>query len=158
MATVALLAAPVASFAQATWTSVGSAGATIDEADLLIYAVDEGDLSFNPTKGGILNARYNVVNTSNLNQQTPPWTTLEIGYTDASAAGSVEAFLWEVDPCTGNRVLLCSVTSLDNGTACNTCTFPNNSFNFATNLYFVGVQMIRNNANANPILHTLRIH
>jgi hypothetical protein len=158
MATVALLAAPVASFAQATWTSVGSAGATIDESDLQIYAVDSGDLFFNPTKGGILNARYNVVNTSNLNQQMPPWGTLEIGYTDASPMNSVQALLWEVDPCTGNKVLLCQVFSQDNGTACNTCTFPNNSFNFATNLYFVGVQMIRNDRNVSPILHTLRIY
>jgi hypothetical protein len=158
LATVVLLAAPVASFAQTGhWTSVGSAGTTIDETDLRIYAVDGGDLFFAPGKGGTINARYNVVNTANVNLEMPIWNTLEIGYTDLSAAGSIQALLWKVDPCTGARVLLCSVTSDDNGPACKTCQFPNNSFNFLTNLYFVGVVITRNNEGANPILHTLRI-
>jgi len=162
MAALALLAAPAASFGQGpngVWTSVASSGATIDESDLRIYAVDGPDLFFAPNKAGTINARYNVVNTSNaFGTQTPAWTTLEMGYTDAAAAGSVTAFLWEVDPCTGARVLLCSVTSLDNGTACNFCQFPNNSFNFLTNLYFVGVEVTRSSEAANPILHTLRIY
>jgi hypothetical protein len=162
MATLALLAAPVASFAQGpngVWTSVGSSGATIDESDLRIYAVDGPDLFFAPNKGGTINARYNVVNTSNpFGTQMPLWTTLELGYTDASPAGSITAYLWKVTPCTGERVLLCSVTSSNNGTECNTCQFANNSFNFLTNLYFVGVVMTRNSPDANPILHTLRIY
>lgn len=158
LTTVALLAAPVASFAQTGhWTSVGSAGVTIDEAALRTYAVDGGDLSFAAGKTGTINARYNVVNTANVNLEMPVWNTLEIGYTDLSLAGSVRAFLWKVDPCTGNRVLLCSVTSDDNGPACKTCQFPNNSFDFLTNLYFVGVVMTRTDEAANPILHTLRI-
>ena len=156
---IALVAAPVASFAAPTWTSVASAGATIDEASISKYMVDGGDLFFNPAKGGELDARYNVVNTSNLNQQTPPWTTLEIGYTDASPFGIITAILYEVDPCTGDKVSLCAVTSIDNAFAtCETCTFPNNSFDFTNNLYFVDVQMTRSNQGANPILHTLRIH
>jgi hypothetical protein len=162
MATLALLAAPVASFAQGpngVWTSVGSSGATIDESDLRIYAVDGPDLFFAPNKGGTINARYNVVNTSNaFGTQTPAWTILELGYTDASTFGSVTAYLWKVTPCTGEKVLLCSVTSLDNGTGCNFCQFANNSFNFLTNLYYVGVEVSRSSPNANPILHTLRIY
>lgn len=158
MATVALLAAPVASFAQnGHWTSVGSAGTTIDEADLGRYAVDGGDLFFAPNMTGTIHARYNVVNTDNVNLEMPVWNTLEIGYTD-NGAGSVRAFLWEVDPCTGAKVLLCQVTSLNNGAACNTCNFAAGAFNFITNLYYVGVEVTRNNENANPILHTLRIY
>ena len=157
MAALALLAAPVASFAQnGHWTSVGSAGATIDEADQGIYAVDGGDLFFAANTSGTLNARYNVVNTANINLEMPVWNTLEIGYTD-TGAGAVQAFLWRVDPCTGNKVLLCSVTSTDNPNAvCKTCNFAG-GLNFVQNLYFVGVQMIKNAQGPNPILHTLRI-
>ena len=161
MATVALLAAPVASFAQnGVWTSVGSAGTTIDEADLGIYAVEGGDLFFAPNTTGTINARYNVVNTANVNFEMPAWTTLEIGYTDTNAAGFVKAYLWEVNPCTGAKVLLCSVTSSNNGVACKTCNFPAVSFNFLTNLYYVGVEVTRTSSeqNVNPILHTLRIY
>jgi hypothetical protein len=158
MATVALLAAPVASFAQnGHWTSVGSAGTTIDEADLGIYAVDGGDLFFADNTTGVIHARYNVVNTENVNLEMPVWNTLEIGYTDNGAGQFVRARLWQVDPCTGAKVLLCVVTSLNNGVACNTCNF-NPPLNFVTQLYFVGVEVSRNNAEqASPILHTLRI-
>jgi hypothetical protein len=161
MATVALLAAPVASFAQGygVWTSVGSSGATIDESDLRLYAVDGENLFFAPNKVGTINARYNVVNTSNpFGTQMPEWTILELGYTDASTLGSVTAYLWKVTPCTGERVLLCRVTSLDNGTGCNYCQFDRYSFNFLTNVYYVGVEVRRSSPNANPILQTLRIY
>ena len=154
LATVTLLVTPVATFAY-HWTSACSAGATIDEADLSQYQVDKSSLFFASGETGIILARYNVTNTTG--DDTPPYTTFELGYTDTSTLGSVTAFLYEVDPCTGLRVEICRVVSIDN-TTCNTCTFPNTTFNFATNLYFVTVQLSRTSTAANPMANTLRIY
>jgi hypothetical protein len=158
MATVALLAAPVASFAQnGHWTSVASAGTTIDEADLGIYAVDGGDLFFAPNMTGTIHARYNVVNTANPNGEMPMWNTFEIGYDDIGL-GVVKARLWKVDPCTGVQLTLCQITSANEGMGwCKTCQFPA-PLNFVNQLYFVAVEVTRNSVEANPILHTLRIY
>jgi hypothetical protein len=74
VATLAFLAVPVASFAgggpvgPGAWTSVCSAGATIDEASRNFYAVDGSSLFHTPPPPGGTNirdiiARYNVTNT-----------------------------------------------------------------------------------------------
>ena len=96
--TVALLAAPVASFAM-HWTSICSGGA-IDEADLALYAVSNSSLTFASGATGTVSARYNVTNTSVPADNTPPYTTLELGSLDTST-GTVTATLYEVTPCTG---------------------------------------------------------
>jgi hypothetical protein len=154
LATVALLAAPVASFAN-HWTAVPSTGA-IDEADLSLYQVNGATLFFASGKTGDIFARYNVTNTST-SATSPGWTTLELGYTDTSVSGFVEAIFYEVDPCTGTRSVICSVFSSDDGTACNTCTFPSTTVNFAANLYFVTIVVNRSTTAASPIANTVRL-
>ena len=156
IATVALLAAPAASFAS-HWTSICSAG-TIDESDLALYAVSNSWLTFAPGATGSISARYNVTNTSVPGDNTPPYTTLQLGSLDTST-GSVTATLYEVTPCTGAIVAICTVTSTTQSTAdCNTCTFPNTTFNFATNLYYVIVTLSRTSSTATTQANTLRIY
>jgi hypothetical protein len=154
IATVALLAAPAASFAS-HWTSVCSSGA-IDEADLALYAVGNSSLTFASGATGTVSARYNVTNTSS-SENTPAYTTLELGSLDTST-GTVTATLFEVTPCTGAIVSVCTVTSTTQSTAdCNTCTFPNTTFNFGTNLYYVIVTLSRTSSAAITQANTLRI-
>ena len=155
IATVALLAAPVASFAS-HWTSICSVGA-IDEADLALYAFSNSSLTFKSGATGTVSARYNVTNTSVPGDNTPPYTTLELGSLD-TGTGSVTATLYEVTRCTGDIVVICTVTSTTQSTAdCNTCTFPNTTFNFSTNLYYVIVTLSRSVSTATTQANTLRI-
>jgi hypothetical protein len=155
IATVALLAAPVASFAN-HWTSVCSAGA-IDESGFGRFVFSNSSLTFATGATGPVSARYNVTNTSTSN--IPPYTTLELGSLDTSTFGSVHATLYEVTPCTGAITAICTVTSTTQATAdCNTCTFPNTTFNFSTNLYYVLVTLLRTSSNATIRANTLRIY
>src|SRR4029077_17658951 len=145
IATVALLAAPVASFAH-HWTSVCSAGA-IDESSFGRFAFSNSSLTFAGGATGTISARYNVANTSASNR--PTYTTLELGSLDTSTLGWVSATLYEVDRCTGRTVIICSVTSTTQSTAdCNTCTFSGFTFDFFNNLYYVLVQLSRTSATA----------
>lgn len=160
---IALLAAPVASFAafltEGVWTSVCSVG-VIDEADVGLYQFNGSNLSFAAGKTGSIIARYNVVNTSNSSgTQQPAWNTFELGYTD-TGAGVISAFLYEVDICTGVQTVICAFTAETdpNGARCDSCTFPANTFNFETNLYFVALVVTRNSTQVNPIASTLRLY
>ena len=159
---IALLAAPVASFAQfateGVWTSVCSVG-VIDEADVGLYQFDQSNLSFASGAIGSIIARYNVVNTSNaFGSQQPAWNTFELGYTDIGA-GAISAFLYEVEPCTGARTTICAFTTVNNpAPACQTCQFPNNTFDFENHLYFVALVLSRGTTATNPLASTLRIY
>ena len=107
---------------------------------------------------GIVRARYSVQNTSFPNTPTPPWTTLELGYLD-KAAGYVEAELFGVHVCTSAIFSICDVTSVDApaGT-CITCTFPSDTFDFGTNIYYVTVKVYRATTDVDVRANTLRIY
>jgi hypothetical protein len=163
MATVALLATPVASFAQFTdegvWTSVCSVG-VIDEANVGLYQFNGSNLFFANGRTGSIIARYNVVNTSNaFGTQQPAWNTFELGYTDIGA-GTITAFLYEVNPCTGAQTTICSFTAPNSavGGSCATCTFPSTTFDFESNLYFIALVVSRTSTQQNPIASTLRLY
>jgi len=91
LATLALLAAPVASFAQSGWTSPCSARATLDETALAIYAVNpfpnNACLTFRTGRTGTIAARYDVTNTAVPSTPVPPWTIFELGYFDPGIGG-----------------------------------------------------------------------
>lgn len=158
LATLSLLAAPVATFAH-HWTSTCSSGATIDESSLSLYAVQGPSLFFASGQTGVVQARYNVTNTVTRNDSTPPYSTFELGYTDTSSLGSVTAVLWEVDPCTGVIEHICEIISVDSPEpTCLTCSFPTNSFNFTTNLYYVIVTLSTSSTTVSPQAHSLRIY
>jgi hypothetical protein len=158
LAALALLAAPVASFAQSGWSSACSAGITIEEISLMNYRLLGSSLLHRAGTTGIVRGRLNVTNTSVPNTPTPPWTTLELGYLD-KGAGSVNAELFVADPCTGAIASICSVTSQDGPRgACVTCTFPATTFNFLTEIYYVQVKVTRDSVTDDVRANTIRIY
>jgi hypothetical protein len=142
------------------WTAVASTG-TVDESAENFYA-----FAPNPTTLGYLGgsmsilpvvARYNVTNTSNASGEIAPWNTLELGYFDNANGSVVTAQLFEVDPCTGLRTLICQAQSVNAAAStCVTCTF-NAPIDFGNFLYYVEVTITRNNSNLLPTANTLRI-
>lgn len=143
-----------------TWTAVGSSG-VVDETSFP-HAFTQTRLGFNPNAGssaGRIIARYNVTNTFGGGfDDTPPWTTLEVGAVRTSL-DTVTARLFRVNPCTGVQTLICTAVNSSAGSTgtCASCTFPSNSFNFATNLYYVEVTIDRITGTGSPELTTLRI-
>ncbi len=140
-----------------TWTAVGSTG-VIDEASAGIYQFGTTNLTYNGAGSlSSIVARYNVTNTWGASD-TPPWAFLEMGYLDTNPQVSVQATLFQVNPCTGAQTALCTVTSSDAGSAvCKRCQFTA-GINFGTNLYYVQVTLSRTSATITPpFLYTLRI-
>ena len=168
MATLALLAAAVTSFAQdapvaPAWTSPGSAGATMDQTSLSNAAVSpfptNACLTFKSTRAGKIVARYDVVNTAVPSTPVPPWTTFELGYI-MPAGSTVTAVLYRVFPCTGQVVEICRIpTTTTTVPRCDLCTFANTSFNYLTNLYMVEVTLSRPTTDVlAPSVCTLRVY
>jgi hypothetical protein len=159
LASLTLLIAPAVSFAQSGWTSPCSSGATIDELALGRYAVNpfpnNACLTSRPASAGRVEARYDVTNAAVPSTPVPPWTIFEFGYVD-TGLGSATAILYEINPCVPNPVVICRVASVD-GQVCGQCTFPNGTFNFLTNLYFVEVILDRPQGAPAPQACTLRI-
>jgi hypothetical protein len=159
LAALMVLATPVASLAQSGWTSPCSSGATIDEMALGLYAVNpfpsNACLTYRGTRTGTIAARYDVTNTAVSSNPLPPWTILEFGYVD-TGPGDATAILYEINPCVPNPVQICRVVSVDNQ-VCGICQFPNNTFNFITNLYFVEVILNRPAGAPAPQACTLRV-
>lgn len=141
-----------------TWTAIPSTGA-IDESSLGAYNVSGPNLSHVAGSLTPIVARYNVTNTYGGGaDDTPPWTRLELGYFDNSAAGSVSARLYRVDPCTGTPVLICNVPSVDNSTStCEACSITA-GFDFSQYLYYVEVVITRTSTGVTPTAKTLRIY
>ena len=155
---LALFLLPLSLSAQTgTWTAVASTGA-IDEASLGAYATNGSFLQH--LAGSLVNvvSRYNVTNTFGGGiTDLPPWNTLELGYFDNAAGSTVSAVLFRVDPCTGARMVLCSIISADNAVAtCQRCTFSQ-QIDFSNFLYYVEVTVTRNANNLTPSARTLRI-
>jgi hypothetical protein len=101
-------------------------------------------------------ARYNVTNTTG--QEIATWSTLELGYLENSNNAQVSASLYQVDPCSGLRTLICTVTSVNSAVPIcrTTCTFDN-PIDFGNFLYYVEVIVSRTNNMVNPTANTLRI-
>jgi hypothetical protein len=156
-----LLALAPAAFAARDWTSVASTGA-IDGSSLGFFTFAGPTLTYlaGSTSVAPVIARYNVTNTfdNNPNPDMPGWTTFELGYSAAGLpAGAVSATLFQVDPCTGNQVPLCTVNSLPNVTnVCGTCPIPA-PIDFAHHLYYIQVTLTRPVPNLFPTAKTLRI-
>ncbi len=141
-----------------TWTAVASTG-TVDEAAEAFYG-----FGANPTSLGYLGgsasllpvvARYNVTDVSATGK--PVWNTLELGYLENAAGAAVTAQFFQVDPCSGQRTLICGVTSVNSAAPnCVRCTFAQ-SIDFNLFLYYVEVTVTRNNAALLPTANTLRI-
>lgn len=147
-----------------TWTAVGSTGVADPNPFYLPWGpISETGAGFAPWGGsasGTVRLRYNVTNTYGGGlDDTPPWTTLEVGYSNTSLTGNVTARLYRVNRCSGTRSLLCSVSSNSSSSsgACSTCNFSSTSFNFATSLYYVEVDVVRSVGTSTPQVNTLRV-
>jgi hypothetical protein len=155
---VALFLLPLSLSAQTgTWTAGASSG-DIDETGLGIFSVNGASLQHQGASLTTLVARYNVTNTFGGGvTDLPPWTTLELGSFDNTTLGGVRAVLFQVDPCTGNLVTLCSVGSVDATAAtCQKCSFTQ-QIDFSKFLYYVEVFIFRSNGAVFPSARTLRI-
>jgi hypothetical protein len=156
-----LLSLPAFAQAPATplvWTAVASTG-TIDESALDFFSFGTTNLGYlggSPSTLPIV-ARYNVTNLAG-GGANPLWNTLELGYLDPNSGGQVTATLYRVNPCTGSRIPLCTVTSVDNstGSTCRSCSFTA-GVNFQAFLYYVEVTLTRLTPSASPQANTLRI-
>jgi hypothetical protein len=159
---------PVAAqaFPPAPWTAVGSSG-SVDETSIPFFGFTNASAGYKPINSLVpLEFRYNVVNVQHYlsagggipTVTMPGWTTLEFG-AQAPANSVAEAYLYRVNRCTGQQVLICQVRHTVQATPiCKTCQFPNTTFNFTSYLYYVRVQLSRSNVNENPMAHTLRIY
>lgn len=152
--TVALaLVLPLSAHAVVHWTSCGACG-TIDSGSTSAYAYSNNGLSFNGSSATSVEARYNVVDVNG--NDSPGWTTLEIGYDNVNLSGvSIEALLYQVDPTTNNRIEECHVFN-DTTHTTRTCTFS--GLDFSTKIYYVLVLMNRGTSFQTPSLDTLRIY
>ena len=143
------------------WTAVGSTG-TVDELSLPFFAFTDTRAGYRAGNAAVtpLEFRYNVTNTfdNNANPNIPGWTTLELGAT-APGNSTVDATLYRVYRCSGQRVILCQtrVAESPNGT-CRTCTFAANAVDFTSFLYYVHVNVDRAVAAEAPTVNTLRIY
>jgi hypothetical protein len=148
------LVMPFSAQAAAHWTSCGACG-TIDSNSASIYAYSNDGLSYNGSQSlASLEARYNVTDVTGNN--SPGWTTLEIGYDTATGSGvTIEAILYSVDPSTNNQVEQCQVFS-DTTHRTRTCTFS--GLDFSTYVYYVLVVINRSTGQEYPTLDTLRIY
>jgi hypothetical protein len=153
---LALTLAPAA-FAARDWTAVASTGA-IDGTSLGFFAFNgpaltylAGSLSTAPVI-----ARYNVTNTfdNNPNPDQPGWTTFELGFTNPAGC-TITATLFQVDPCTGNQVVLCTIHATTGTNICNACGFP--PVDFSLHLYYIQVTLTRPNSTLLPMAKTLRL-
>ena len=167
LAAALFLASLTAAAQTGTWTAVGSTGA-IDPTQVGLAGVIGGTrLGFNPAGGsnsGTIVTRFNVTNTyGGGSDDTPSWTTLQVGALNTGFPDTVSATLYRVNPCTGVRTAICTATNSGSGSgsgsggACATCTFASTTFNFASSLYYVEVAITRAVGTGNPQLSTLRI-
>lgn len=156
------LTAFAASAQTGTWTAVGSTG-TVDPASPLWGVFGGTRLGFSASGGssaGTIVSRFNVTNTyGGFDDDSPPWTTLEVGAVNTSVFDTVTGRLYRVDPCSGTRTLICTATnsSASSSGACTSCTFSNTTFNFGNFLYYVEVSITRTTGTGTPQHATLRI-
>jgi hypothetical protein len=153
-AALALTLSPAA-FAVHDWTAVGSTAA-IDNPSLGQYGFAGPALTFS-AGGSAITAHYNVTNTfdEGPNPDQPGWRIFELGYNNFPG-GAITATLFQVDPCTGNQVVLCTINAVSATNICTACSFTP-VIDFSLHLYYIEVRMSRTNSTIFPAVKTLRL-
>lgn len=155
---LALFLLPISLSAATRWTAVPSTGA-IDATSLSAYSTSGAILQHALGSTTPVIARYNVTNLFASVTDSPGWDNMELGYFDNAPGSSVSATLYQVNPCTGNRTALCTVTSVDSSVAtCASCNFHNTPLHFDNFLYYVEVTITRNSTTLTPSLRSLRLY
>lgn len=153
---VAALFAMPALAASPPWTAAGTT-AVIDESSVSLYALTPPYLGFNGSGLGVINAYFNVTDTSGAGTGVTTWNTLQISYFDNAAPSQVSATLYQLDKCNGTVTTLCSVISSDNAAnVCKECTFSN-VIDFNRYDYWVTAVLYRSSTALQPKLFGVRI-
>jgi hypothetical protein len=159
---IALFTAALPALAQThDWTSIGGVGILDPKAGSFKSTFTGPTLRFNSISTGDIIARYPVTNTyGSGTSKTPPWTTLWATFTDNSALGSVTTRLYQVDKCSANETLICTITSSNGSSSpqCASCNFSSSTFDFANNTYWVEVTMSRSSTTAAEEIHSLAVN
>jgi hypothetical protein len=168
--TLALLLSPLAGHAIAPpWTAAGTAGSifpgnvwvsynslsgSITQGVFLTW--NNGGITFSSGytgTGGPFSIIYNVTSP----QAAPGWTALEMGFSGVTSSGAdISTSLYQVDPNTGAKTLLCNVGS-PVGATYQGCNFTA-AMNFNNYAYFVEVDLSRTSKTQSPQINYLKIH
>lgn len=156
LSVLALLLLTVPAVAQNyDWSNVGSVGSI--QAGIGHNFIGPS-FTFAPTRTGTLTTRYNITNTvGGAIDKSPPWTTCSMAYTDNSSSGQLNLRLVQVDKCSNAETIICTIMSQDNG-SCDTCTFTNNTIDFANNFYYIQTNITRTSTSATVQLHSVAMN
>lgn len=141
------------------WTSIGGVG-RVAPAGAFKVSFTGPTLRFSSISTGDIVARYPVTNTyGSGTSKTPGWTTLWSTFRDNSTSGSVTTKLYEIDKCSGNETLICTINSSNSSSVqCSSCSFSSSTFDFANNTYWVEVTLNRSVTSATEEIHSLAIN
>jgi hypothetical protein len=149
----AALVLPLAAQAGVYWTSIASA-CVVDPQSPYYEFVESGltylELSSSTSP---IQARCNVVTTQDTN--APGWTTLEIGYSNATSNGQITAEIVQVT--TGNSITSFCTVSNNSNNGTHTCTFTN-AFDFSTYAYYVDIVIGRAATGEYPQINYVSLH
>lgn len=143
------------------WTCVGSTF-TPDETATpgTLMQMFEAKLAFAAAAAGTIEARCNVTNPSDANQN-PGWGHLEITHNDPDGMGNGSQLiveLMEVNKFTGATAVLATYDSNNFAAVILRDRPVPNAWNFVNFAYYINVKVIRANANLNPWLARVRLH
>jgi hypothetical protein len=169
--TLAFLLSPLAGHAIAPpWTAAGTTGSIYPGNFWVSYnslsggsitqgvflTLNNGGITFSSGytgTGGPFPIFYNVTSP----QAAPGWTSLEMGYTGVTTSGAyISTSLYQVDPNTGAKTLLCNVGS-PVGSTYQGCNFTT-AMNFNNYAYYVEVDLSRTSKTQSPQINYLKIH
>jgi hypothetical protein len=127
------------------WSAVAATGG-VDEDSLLDFGFDDAWATYRNGSQSVdpLTFRYNVTNPGH-DTPVPGWGHLFLNSHVPAAGGVVRATLIKVDPCTGERISLCTTVNnqVTDSPICTTCEFAPADINFQQFLYYVRVQLDR---------------
>ena len=145
---------------QQCWTSVGSAG-TVDEADLSTVAISSNTTAVSSaTTSATIEIRYNIVATAGLFGGECNVKTLTARYADNGSSAQVLIRLYTFNIQTGVSATLVELNSNNfpqsTVAQARSASYSGN-FNFATNIYYIEVQLIKTATGGNPLIRALQI-
>lgn len=156
LAAIAALVAMPALAASPPWTAVGTT-AVIDETSVPLYELNPPYIHFKAGAVGVINAYFNVTDTSGAGTGVTTWNTLQISYFDNAAPSQVSATLYQLDKCNGTVTPLCTVIGPDvTANSCKECTFSN-VIDFNRYDYWVTAVLYRSSSALDPKLFGVRI-
>jgi hypothetical protein len=132
----------------------------VDEANLPDYAVGDAMASYRFGSQSVdpLVFRFNVTNPGH-DSVVPGWMHLFLNSHVRAAGSSVSATLFRVDPCTGERIPICTTVNnqITEKPICTTCEFAPAAINFQQYLYYVRLQLDRADQPDPPVAYSVHL-